>query len=44
MDSVIKVEGLSHNYGKKLALDNVSFEIEKGRVFGLGRLTEASTA
>ena len=35
MDSVIKVEGLSHNYGKKQALDNVSFEIAKGRVFGL---------
>ena len=35
MESVIKVDRLSHNYGKKQALDGVSFEIAKGRVFGL---------
>lgn len=35
MDTVIQVNGLSHSYGKKKALDNVSFEVKKGRVFGL---------
>ena len=35
MDPVIKVSGLSHSYGRKLALDDVSFEIGQGRVFGL---------
>ncbi|MFP6583892.1 MAG: ABC transporter ATP-binding protein [Candidatus Hydrogenedentota bacterium] len=35
MDSVIKVDHLSHRYGKKIALDDVSFEVPKGRVFGL---------
>jgi ABC-2 type transport system ATP-binding protein len=35
MDPVIQVSGLSHNYGRKLALDEVSFEIGEGRVFGL---------
>jgi ABC-2 type transport system ATP-binding protein len=32
---LIKADGLSLRYGKKLALDNVSFEIPKGRVVGL---------
>ena len=35
MKSVVTVDGVSHRHGKKLALDNVSFEVEKGRVFGL---------
>lgn len=35
MSSVIKVENLTHRYGKKVASDNVSFEVPKGRVFGL---------
>ena len=35
MDSVININGVSHSYGRKLALDNVSFEVQKGRVFGL---------
>ena len=35
MDTVIKVKNLSHSYGKKKALDDVTFEIKKGRVFGL---------
>ncbi|PCJ59091.1 MAG: ABC transporter ATP-binding protein [Candidatus Hydrogenedentota bacterium] len=35
MESVIKVSHVSHNYGKKCALDDVSFEVQKGRVFGL---------
>ncbi|MBI2421908.1 MAG: ABC transporter ATP-binding protein [Candidatus Hydrogenedentes bacterium] len=35
MEPQIIIEGLSHRYGRKLALDNVSFEIPQGRVFGL---------
>ncbi len=35
MDTVIKVNHLSHSYGRKLALDNVTFDVKKGRVFGL---------
>jgi ABC-2 type transport system ATP-binding protein len=35
VDSIIKVNHLSHSYGRKLALDNVTFEVPKGRVFGL---------
>lgn len=35
MDSIIKINQVSHSYGKKLALDKVSFEVKKGRVFGL---------
>lgn len=35
MESVIQIKNLSHTYGKKVALDNVSFDIPKGRVFGL---------
>lgn len=35
MDTVIKVNHVSHSYGRKLALDGVDFEVKKGRVFGL---------
>ena len=35
MDAVIKINNLSHSYGKKIALHDVSFDIPKGRVFGL---------
>ncbi len=35
MDPVIQVSRLSHNYGRKVALDEVSFEVRHGRVFGL---------
>lgn len=35
MDSIIKIENLSHRYGRKLALDDISLEIPRGRVFGL---------
>ncbi len=35
MDPVIKVSGLSHSYGRKLALDDINFEVREGRVFGL---------
>lgn len=31
----LEVTNVSKNYGKVLALDNVSFEVEKGEVFGL---------
>ena len=34
-DTLIRAEGLSLRYGKKLALDNLSFSIPKGRVVGL---------
>lgn len=34
-DILIKAEGLTMRYGKKLALDNLSFSIPKGRVVGL---------
>lgn len=34
-DVLIRAEGLSMRYGKKLALDNLSFSIPKGRVVGL---------
>jgi ABC-2 type transport system ATP-binding protein len=32
---VIQVENLTHRYGDRLALSNVSFEVEKGEIFGL---------
>lgn len=35
MDPVISVRHLSHRYGRKLALDDVSFDVPRGRVFGL---------
>jgi len=35
MDPVIDVQHLRHRYGGKLALDDVSFQIAPGRVFGL---------
>lgn len=31
---MIKVEGLTKRYGRTLAVDNVSFEVEKGRIVG----------
>jgi len=34
-DTLIRAEGLSLHYGKKLALDSLSFAIPKGRVVGL---------
>jgi ABC-2 type transport system ATP-binding protein len=35
MDALIQAEGLSLSYGKKVAIDEVSFTIPKGRVVGL---------
>ena len=33
--SVIAVRNVRHRFGKKIALDNVSFDVLRGRVFGL---------
>ncbi|GEM_PF-4916741 len=33
--SIAKIEGLSKNFGSKLALDNVSITVARGGVFGL---------
>jgi ABC-2 type transport system ATP-binding protein len=35
MSSILTVENLTKNYGKVLAVDNISFEIEEGVCFGL---------
>jgi len=35
MDTVVEVEGLSKNYGDLTAVNEVSFEIRKGDIFGL---------
>ncbi len=35
MNSSICVKGLSHQFGEKVVLDNVSFQLEKGEIFGL---------
>ena len=32
---MIQVENLTHRYGDRLALSNVSFEVKKGEIFGL---------
>jgi ABC-2 type transport system ATP-binding protein len=32
-ESIISVEGLNYNYGKVTAVDNISFNVEKGQVF-----------
>jgi ABC-2 type transport system ATP-binding protein len=32
-ESVVSVQGLSHNYGKLRAVDQISFEIKKGQIF-----------
>lgn len=34
-DTVIQVENLCHSYGGKDVLKNLSFEVKKGRIFGL---------
>jgi ABC-2 type transport system ATP-binding protein len=31
----VEVEGLTHRYGDRLALDNVRFSVEEGHIFGL---------
>lgn len=35
MESVITVEKLSHRYGSQQALENLSFQVQQGEVFGL---------
>ena len=35
MENVVAINGISKKYGKALVLDNVSFEIPKGSIFGL---------
>ena len=35
MDTCVKVSGLSYSYGKKKALDNLSFELEQGKCLGI---------
>jgi len=32
---VIQVQNLTHRYGQRIALSNVSFEVKKGEIFGL---------
>ena len=33
-DVIVKVEGLSKNFGQQKAVDNVSFEVKRGEIFG----------
>ena len=35
MDAAIKVQGLTKRYGTLTALDDVSFEVRRGELFGL---------
>lgn len=35
MESVIKCNGLTHYYGKRLIYENLSFEVPQGRILGL---------
>ena len=35
MENIISVSGLSKSYGKKLVLDDISFDIEEGSIVGL---------
>jgi len=35
MDAIVEVKGLTKRYGDLVAVDGVSFEIEKGEIFGL---------
>ena len=35
MSNIINVKGLRKSYGKKVVLDDVSFEIEEGSIVGL---------
>ena len=32
---MIQVQNLTHRYGDRIALSNISFEVKKGEVFGL---------
>ncbi len=35
MNKIIQVEGLSKNYGSTIAVDNISFDVLEGEIFGL---------
>lgn len=35
MDPIIDIDGISHTYGDRVALDNVSFDVARGAVLGL---------
>lgn len=35
MKTVIDVRNIKHNFGEKVVLDNVNFQISKGEIFGL---------
>lgn len=34
MNTILKVSGLTRKYGSKIALNNVTFSVEKGRIYG----------
>jgi ABC-2 type transport system ATP-binding protein len=35
MDTIVRVEGLNKTYGKTIAVDNISFEVQEGEIFGM---------
>jgi len=35
MNTVVQVEGLSKTYGSTIAVDNISFEVREGEIFGM---------
>ncbi len=35
MDAVIEAKGLTKTYGRKVAVDNISFTVGRGEIFGL---------
>jgi ABC-2 type transport system ATP-binding protein len=35
MRTIIQVEGLSKTYGETTAVDNISFEVQEGEIFGM---------
>jgi len=35
MDQIVKVEGLRKTYGKTVAVDEISFEVHEGEIFGM---------
>ena len=35
MENVVECKNLTHFYGKRLIYENMSFNITKGRIFGL---------
>ena len=34
MNTILKVNGLTKKYGSKTALNNVTFSVEKGKIYG----------